>query len=103
MKPTQWILYPLGLIRRRYLPSYLLMNALFYGCIALGMAIVVARPQIQDPILHALKQDMQGPAWSPVVNAYTDRHIIRAAAITLAVNLVLGTLVMITLPSLLIP
>jgi hypothetical protein len=103
MKLMRWMVSGIGLIRRRYLPSYLVMNLLFYGSIAVGMATVMARPEIQARLLEQVNKGFASPTMSPVTNAYRGHHVLHAAALTLAVNLVAGTMLVITLPSLVVP
>ena len=94
---------PLWLIRTRYALSYLLMNLLFYGVIALGMLIVTVRPEIQRTLTSSIQHDFRTPAWAPLLNAYLGGHLIRAAVLTFAVNFVLGTAMELSFPSLFIP
>lgn len=103
MDPISWIRTPVALIARCYLPSYLVMNLIFYGCILVGMAIAAAQPTIHAQMRASLQTSLQGPSWAPVVNAYKGRHVLQAAAITLGVNLILGTALVISGPSLIVP
>jgi len=97
------ITYPLELIRTRYKPSYIAMNLLFYGTIGLGMLITAQNPAIQSALTKSVQTAFHSPGMSIVANAYTGHHLIEAAIITFVVNLVIGTILVISLPSLLIP
>jgi hypothetical protein len=103
MNPIDWIWQGVRIIRAKYLPSYVLMNLLFYGCIAVGMGIATLRPRIQASLRQELHQGVQQPIMSPVTGPYAGGHILRAAAITFAVNLVIGTVAEISVPSLIVP
>lgn len=87
----------------RHLQSYLAMNLLFYGLIGVGMLIVLERPELQRMLLKDLRRELHSHASSLLVDAYLNRHVLRAACLTFAVNLVLGTALEITFPSLFIP
>ena len=98
-----WLTHPLRLIRSRYAWSYLVMNLLFYGAIALGMLAVLHWPEIQALLTQSVQGGLRTPKWAPVVHAYTGGHVLRAALITFAVNFLLGTAIEISLPSLFLP
>lgn len=98
----RWI-YSFRPLLAKHLPSYLALNVFFYGSIGLGMLIVLEHPEIQSAFKQLDHEGVQNHGWSLVVGAYQKRHILRAACLTFAVNLVVGTIVLITLPSLFIP
>lgn len=84
------------------LKLYLVLNILYYGLIAAAMAYVFAYPQVQQELMAATmteaSQEIPG-----VFNAYVSGNFAVAVIGTFLVNLTLGTLVWITLPSLLVP
>jgi hypothetical protein len=103
MNPINWITYSLRLIRTRYAPAYIVMNLLFYGVIGLGMLIVMQHPEVQRSLTQSVQKSFQSPGMSIVAKAYSGRHLLEAIVITFGVNLVLGTAMALSLPSLLIP
>ncbi len=87
---------------RQNLKLYVVLNVLYYGLIALAMAYVFAVPQVQQELTAATMAE--GPQTLPGVwNAYASGNFAEAAIMTFLVNLGLGTLMLITLPSLFIP
>jgi hypothetical protein len=83
--------------------AYLIINALYYGIVIIGMIYVGFNPDVQQTLLDAVGQSFtQGPL-AAVGQVYVGGQIIQAIGLTLAVNLLLGTFIEITLPSLIIP
>jgi hypothetical protein len=84
--------------------AYVTLNLLYYGLVLAGMAFVFANPQVQEALLESVGQDLQpGGSMAGVAAAYDSGNVIVAAAVTFGVNLVLGSFLGITLPSLVIP
>jgi hypothetical protein len=84
--------------------AYLTLNVIYYGLVLAGMAFVFANPQVQEALLESVGQDLQpGGSMAGVAAAYDSGNVIVAAAVTFGVNLVLGSFLGITLPSLVIP
>jgi hypothetical protein len=85
--------------------AYVLLNLSFYGLMAAAMAYVA----FFDPALQKTLWDEVGrafgttPLTSEVVDAYSGGQVVLAAALTFAVNLVLGSFAMIAVPSLVVP
>jgi hypothetical protein len=85
---------------RQNLKLYLVLNILYYGLIAAAMAYVFAYPQVQQELMAATMTEASKEI--PIVfNAYVSGNFAVAVIGTFLVNLTLGTLVWITLPSLL--
>ena len=103
MNPFSWIKYSLHLIRERYLPSYIVINLLFYGCIALGMVLIMVLPSLRGSTQQSVKEALNGPVLAPVQKIYISGNVVAAAAITFGVNLILATAMALSLPSLFIP
>ncbi len=84
--------------------AYVSINILYYGLVILGMIYVsFFNPELQKNMLQAIGQGFtQGPLQA-VGDAYGGGKVLSAMWLTLEVNLFLGTLVEITLPSLIIP
>jgi hypothetical protein len=82
--------------------EYVLLNVLYYGLVAASMAYTYAFPEIQTELLELLRAEFP-EAFPWVVEAYVSANFPMAAALTFLINLVLGSFVYITLPSLIIP
>lgn len=84
--------------------AYVTINALYYGLVLAGMAVAFARPEVQQALLRVV-----GESFSPsgemasVVTAYQSGDVWSAALLTFGVNLVLGSFLVLTLPSLIVP
>jgi hypothetical protein len=84
--------------------AYLTVNVLYYGLVLVGMAVSFARPEIQQMLLKVVGQAFS-PAgeMAPVVTAYRSGDLWSASLLTFGVNLVLGSFLVLTLPSLIVP
>jgi hypothetical protein len=82
---------------------FLLTNAYYFGIVILGALIAIAFPQAQLFMLNAAQVGLSTGPLSEVGSAYTSSNVLYAAAVTFVTNLFLGTIVEITLPSLVIP
>jgi preprotein translocase subunit SecG len=83
--------------------AYVAINVVYYGLVVLAMIFVAAQPEIQKSLGNAVAQGFTSGPLSMVGEAYTSGDVMLAATITLAVNFFLGTLLYISLPSLIIP
>lgn len=93
----------LGLIKT-HRRAYLLSNLIFYGLIPVGMGIAFADPSIQTTLLGGVEQATgEGGVLAGVASAYGDQKVVLAVALTFLVNLLLGSFVEISLPSLIVP
>jgi len=82
--------------------EYVASNLLYYGLVAVSMIYVSFYADIQEALLGEVRADF--PTLFPsVVEAYRSGNFSLAAALTFFFNLVLGSFVYITLPSLIIP
>jgi hypothetical protein len=92
-----WIYAP-ALAHRR---AWLVWSLVYYGALVLGVAYVAVDPSVQKSLL-----DAAGQAFSPtgplgaVGDAYLSGSLLPAIALTVVTNLVLGSFLEITLPSL---
>jgi hypothetical protein len=88
---------------RAFRRSYLTLNVLYYGLIAAAMVYAAFnRPLQQELMENVLSSFSQGPL-APVWNAYSGGQLLAAIVLTFVVNLLIGSFVTITLPSLVIP
>ena len=91
-------------IIRDNLRAYITLNILYYGLVILGMIYVgLFNPGLQTALLTAGGQTFtQGPL-AVLGTAYNTGQVVNAMVLTFLVNLLLGTLIEITLPALIIP
>ena len=88
---------------RDYGGPYLALNAAFYGIVLCGMLIGAANPGLHEQMVEGVRLSVQSGILHVVYEAYKERQIVRAAALTFGVNLTLGSFGTITLPSMVIP
>jgi hypothetical protein len=84
--------------------AYITLNCIYYGLVALGMIYVAfINPELQNNLIKAVGQSFtQGPLAS-VGSAYSGGKVASAMLLTFVVNLLLGSVIQISLPSLIIP
>jgi len=88
---------------KQYWKTYASINVLYYGLTAACMIYVSANPAVQKMLMaSALTSFTSGPL-AFVGQAYSGGQVIWTSAVTFLVNLILGTAIEITLPSLIIP
>ncbi len=82
---------------------FLATNAFYFGLVLIGALIALADPQIQSSLFTLAGAGLNSGPLSSVGNAYHSASVPYAAAVTFVTNLLLGTLVEITIPSLIFP
>jgi len=82
---------------------FLLTNAYYFGLVILGALSALAFPQAQRYMLDMVQTGLSSGPLSSLGSAYTSGNVLYAAAVTFVTNLFLGTIVEITIPSLIIP
>lgn len=89
---------------REHWRAYVTINVLYYGLVLAGMCVSFANPAIQEQFISAVGEEL-GPGGSLeyVTQAYSSGNVAMAAAVTFLVNLFLGSILVLTLPSLVIP
>jgi len=88
---------------RQFRRPYIALNLAYYGLVIGGMIFVTFRPSVQQFLLETVAGAfMEGPL-SAVGSAYVGGEVLASAVLTFIVNLVLASILCITLPSLLIP
>ncbi|MBN1855720.1 MAG: hypothetical protein JW846_02050 [Dehalococcoidia bacterium] len=88
---------------RQFLRPYLIINILYYSLVGVSMAYVTFHPEIQDMLTSAvLASFTQGPL-SIVAEAYASGAILKSMALTFGVNFAIASVLVIFLPSLIIP
>ncbi len=89
---------------REHKRAYVALNLLYYGLVLVGMAYSLANPQVQKDLINLV-----GEAFSPsgqlgeVTKAYITGNLWMATILTFGVNLVGGSFLVLTLPSLIVP
>jgi hypothetical protein len=84
--------------------AYVTLNVLYYGLVLLAMGYAFANPGVQSTLLQAVQASLQpGGSLSAVASVYGSGSVIAAAAVTFGFNLVMGSIVELTLPSVIIP
>lgn len=82
---------------------YIIINVIFYGLVAIFMVVAAFNQPLQKQLLSLIGQGFtQGP-FAPVGGAYASGQVLVAMALTFVVNLFIGSLIDITLPSLIVP
>jgi len=83
--------------------AYLALNLAYYGLVAASMAYGAFDRSLQQLLLDTVQEAFQAGPLSSVLDAYSGGRVVVAVALTFTVNLFLGSLASITLPSLIIP
>jgi len=83
--------------------TLLIMNLLYFGFVGAAMLIASLDRSIQDALVNAIGQSVSEGPLGVVSEAYTSGDVIPAILLTLGFNLFLGTLIQISMPSLIIP
>lgn len=78
------------------------VNLVYLGAITLGVALTAVEPTLQKTLLQQVGESFS-TGLRPVVEAYTQGRLLPAILLTFAVNLFAGSLLVITLPSLVVP
>lgn len=83
---------------------FLIINAIYFGAILLGAVIALVYPDLQMSMIAATGQTYgTGGVYASIGDAYTSGNVVMAAIATFLVNFIPGTLLMIVLPSLILP
>jgi hypothetical protein len=90
-------------IVRRHRRAYLACNVGYYGLILVGLAWAQMAPKTAEGLRSAVASSLESGALAPIADVYDRRAVLAAIGLTLAVNLIIGSLASITLPSLVLP
>ena len=101
---NKWLRLPLAEIRR-YKYLFIAMNLIYFGTVLLFMLLAYAVPELQVCFLTGISSQIEeGSGILGVAGeAYMSKNILRAAVTTFAINFPFGSLLCITLPSMIIP
>jgi hypothetical protein len=84
--------------------AYLALNAMYYGLVGLAMVYVaLINPSLQEQLLGDVEQALTEGPLATVGGAYLSGNVFVAAVLTFLVNLFAGSLLYVTLPSLIVP
>jgi hypothetical protein len=101
---SPWLAAPLREIQRR--PRLVwTVHLVYFALVFLGALWVYELPEVQMILMASVRDQLGGKSGplSAAGRAYLSGSIPRAAAVTFLVNFLLGTIAMITLPSLIVP
>jgi hypothetical protein len=82
---------------------YIILNVIYYGVILIAMIFTFFNRALQQELTGQISLGFSQGMLSPVVEAYTTGQILNAVGLTFVINLVLGSFISITLPSMVIP
>lgn len=89
---------------RQHRRSFVAINVVFYGLVLLAMLLAAFKPDLQtEATERANAQLNQFTLGRLTAGAYEDGDVLTAAGLTFALNVLIGTLLVITLPSLVVP
>jgi len=83
--------------------AYIVLNLVYYGLVICGMIYVAFNPSLQQSLIKLVGSAFTEGPLSAVGSAYTGGQVLQAMVLTFVVNLFLGSIAVITLPSLVIP
>ena len=102
---NKWLRPPLAEIRK-YKRLFLAMHLIYFGTVVLFMLIAYLLPELQFSLLAGIRSQVVDEGSGPLAvagKAYMSKNILRAAVTTFAINFPLGSLAVITLPSVILP
>jgi hypothetical protein len=99
-----WIGAPLAEINRHW-KLFSLMHAVYFGLFLIGMLVIYESPLLQDFFLAVIGGQIESESGLLGVagTAYESRNVALAAVVTLGINFFAGSLLVITLPSVIVP
>ncbi len=101
---NKWLRLPLAEIRK-YKYLFIAMNLIYFGTVVLFMLVSYAVPELQSCFLVGVSSQLtEGSGILGIAGeAYASGNILRAAVTTFAINFPIGSLLCITIPSIIIP
>ncbi len=87
----------------QYRRSYLAINVVFYGLVACGMVYVTFHPEVQEMLTQAVLLSFTEGPLATVAEAYAGGEVFKSIILTFAVNFAIASVLVIFVPSLLIP
>jgi hypothetical protein len=83
--------------------AYIIINAVYYGLVIIFMIVAAFNRPLQDELLNAVGAAFMTGPLAIVGGAYLNAEVLQAIGLTFVVNLVVGSLLYLTVPSLIIP
>ncbi len=91
-------------IVRKHRRPYVILNVTYYGLVILSMLYVAfINPALQEQLLATIEVALTEGPLETVAGTYLGGNVLAAAVLTFVVNLLMGSLLYITVPSLVIP
>ena len=97
-----WIDASVQVVRQNRRP-YIVLNVLYYGAVAVAMIVVAGHPEVQQALTGAVLESFTEGGLSTVFEAYAQGSVLQAMGLTFAVNFFLGSILVLFIPSLLVP
>jgi hypothetical protein len=91
-----------GLVRENK-RAYVVLNILYYGLIFIFMGVAALNPGLQDELLRTTTESVTSGPLAMAGEAYINGEVLKAMALTFVVNLFIGSLAFMTLPSMIVP
>jgi len=88
---------------RRHRRAFVVLNAVYFGLIVLGMLLILLNPSIQPQLFEVVQNAAGHGLLAFVANAYVKHQLFKAVALTFLINLLLGSVVQLHLPSMIVP
>jgi hypothetical protein len=83
--------------------AYIVFNVLYYGLVLVFMGVAAMNPAVQDELIRVVGESFMTGPLAVVGEAYVNLEVLKAIGLTFVVNLLLASLLVITVPSLIIP
>ena len=101
---NKWLQLPLAEIRK-YKHLFIAMHLVYFGAVVVFMLVSYAVPELQSCFLVGVSSQLtEGSGILGIAGeAYASKNMLRAAVTTFAINFPFGSLLCITLPSIIIP
>jgi len=101
---NKWLRLPLAEIRR-YRRLFIALHVIYFGTVILLMLVAYLLPELQFSLVAGVKSQVAGGSGPLGVagKAYMSKNIPLAAVTTVLINFFIGSLAVITLPSLILP
>lgn len=102
MAIMDWLKASIAVVRSN-LRAYIILNVLYYGIVGAAMILVAGNPHVQEALTQAVVASFTEGPLSTVFEAYAGGNVLQAMVLTFAVNFFLGSVLVLFVPSLLIP
>jgi len=83
--------------------AYIIINAVYYGLVAIFMVYAAFNQSLQETLVNSVGESFTSGIFAFVGQTYGTGQVLAAMAVTVVINLFIGTFLEITLPSLIIP